>query len=92
MEYPGYKEVSTLIPSPVGTANFLTVPANGTKVRGCSVFILHSIACPLIFIASCLNDNPFPKAILSCCSTMSTPVTASVTGCSTCILALTYIK
>lgn len=45
-----------------------------------------SIACPVVAISSCFSGSGFPAATVSCHSTRSTPVTSSVTGCSTCSL------
>ena len=83
MVYPEYRELSILILLSFGGRNCLTNPGYGANVNGFSAVILHSIACPLAFISSCYKDNPLPVAIFSCCSTISTPVTASVMGCST---------
>src|SRR5260370_1064704 len=43
-----------------------------------------SIACPENFISSCLRPSGSPAATRNCNSTRSSPVIASVTGCSTC--------
>ena len=56
--------VSTLIPSILGTMNFVMVPEKGTKLKGCSEFIRHSIACPFDLTFSCFIDSPLPNAIL----------------------------
>ncbi len=45
-----------------------------------------SIAQPRIWMSDCLIVSGSPAAMRIICSTISTPVTSSVTGCSTCSL------
>jgi carboxymethylenebutenolidase len=41
------------MPSISGTMNFVMVPEEGTKLKGCSEFILHSIAWYIFFRTHC---------------------------------------
>jgi hypothetical protein len=61
------------MPSISGTMNFVMVPEEGTKLKGCSEFILHSIACPFDFTFSCLIVSPSSNATLGCSSTLLGP-------------------
>ncbi|MFD2397606.1 hypothetical protein ACFSVJ_13745 [Prauserella oleivorans] len=42
-----------------------------------------STAAPSSAMSFCVTDSGLPSAIRSCSATRSTPVTTSVTGCST---------
>ena len=53
-------------------------------MRGFSALMRHSMAWPEKVMSFCLNESGAPDATRICSSTRSMPVTASVTGCSTC--------
>ena len=57
----------------------------GNPRSGSSALMPHSIAWPVTVIISWVIRRGCPSAIAICCSTRSMPVTASVTGCSTCM-------
>ena len=52
----------------------------------------HSTACPVNATSDCRSRSGSPAATASCAATMSTPVTSSVTGCSTWMRVLTSRK
>ena len=52
----------------------------------------HSIACPASVTSSCFSRSGRPSAMAICSATRSSPVIASVTGCSTWIRAFTSRK
>ena len=58
-------------------------PGLGAKVKGSSALMRHSIAWPRNSSSSCVTDSGLPAAMRICSRTRSTPVIASVTGCST---------
>ena len=69
------------------------VPLDGRKpASGSSAMTRASMAWPSKRTSSCANGSGSPAATRSCSSTRSRPVTASVTGCSTCRRALTSRK
>jgi hypothetical protein len=55
----------------------------GANESGSSALIRHSMAWPLQRTWSCVNGSGLPAAISIWRRTRSTPVTSSVTGCST---------
>ena len=59
-------------------------PAAGNSARGSSAQIRTSMAWPRCASAACVHGSRPPAATSSCARTRSTPVTASVIGCSTC--------
>ena len=68
-------------------------PVDGMKFwYGSSALMRHSIAAPLILISSCFIFNFCPAATLICSLIKSTPVTISVTGCSTWIRVFISMK
>ena len=80
---PPLKPASTRTPGPVGIAQSVMRPGAGRKERpGSSPLILNSIECPRISGSS--KPSASPSAILNCSRTKSSPVTSSLTGCSTC--------
>src|SRR6266566_4431572 len=58
-------------------------PAEGTKVSGSSALIRHSMAWPDAMMAPVASSIFSPAAMRTCALIKSTPVTSSVTGCST---------
>ena len=83
MVSPPWNPASTRTPGPVGIAQSVIRPGAGRNDRpGSSPFILNSIECPRISGSSKPSDSP--SAILNCSRTRSSPVTSSLTGCSTC--------
>ena len=91
MTSPGATPVSTLMPGPVGRARCSIRPGAGAKSRsGSSAVSRASMACPKAGgSAEPVSASVPPAAMCSCSLTMSTPVVASVTGCSTCNRVLT---
>ena len=88
---PSPTPVSTRIPGPEGSSSSAMRPGEGAKSRsGSSALSRASIACPISggFSPSRLA----PPAILICAFTRSTPVVASVIGCSTWSRVLTSRK
>ena len=72
-------------PSPAGTFQCSTRPACGAKpLNASSAHSRASIAWPCQRICSCCSGKGSPRAMRNCHSTRSSPVMASVTGCSTC--------
>mmetsp|Transcript_20450 Transcript_20450/g.48692 ORF Transcript_20450/g.48692 Transcript_20450/m.48692 type:complete len:295 (+) Transcript_20450:1225-2109(+) len=70
---------------PAGTSHLASVPDAGRKSRaGFSAYSRASMAWPSARRSSCENGRRSPAATRSCSSTRSSPVIASVTGCSTC--------
>ena len=68
-------------------------PGDGWKSRsGSSALMRHSMAWPRIFTSSWVNPSGSPPAMRSCSWIRSTPVTISVTVCSTWMRALTSMK
>ena len=60
------------------------MPGLGRKsASGSSALIRTSIAWPAKVTSACFSRSGRPSAMASCSATMSMPVTASVTGCST---------
>ncbi len=61
------------------------VPGEGVNAppAGFSALMRTSMAWPLRCTSSWVNPRGSPAATLSCHSTRSSPVTSSVTGCST---------
>src|SRR5260221_303521 len=57
--------------------------AVGTHVTGSYALMRHSIACPEGIIAPVASSIFSPAAMRICALIKSTPVTSSVTGCST---------
>jgi hypothetical protein len=81
------------MPGPAGGSHVVSVPVEGAKfASGSSAFTRHSMAWPVTQICSSLNDSGSPAASAICSFTRSTPVTASVTVCSTWIRAFTSMK
>ena len=74
--------MSTRTPGPPGVWKVSKRPALGRKVSGVSALTRHSMACPCGFTLS-VTVIDAPAAMRSCSFTMSTPVTTSVTACST---------
>ena len=71
-------------PPPTGSTHRVTVPGHGANPRaGSSALIRTSTACPVNATSDCRIRSGSPAATASCAATMSTPVTSSVTGCST---------
>ena len=68
---------------PPGVWNPVTFPAEGANVSGSSAQIRHSMAWPRRFTVSPSMGIFSPAAIMICIFTRSSPVTISVTGCST---------
>ncbi len=65
----------------------------GMNLRvGSSALMRISIACPVHVTSLCLKPSFMPEATRICSFTRSTPVTASVMGCSTCSRAFTSRK
>ena len=63
---------------------FSNVPTDGKNpFSESSAFILHSIACPCIFMSFCVKLNFSPAATLICSLIKSTPVISSEIVCST---------
>ena len=82
--------VSTRIPGPAGKTALVTVPGLGRNpAAGSSALIRHSIAWPRRQTSAWASRSPRPSAIAICSATRSSPVTASVTGCSTWMRAFT---
>ena len=76
-----------------GNTARVIVPGLGRKsASGSSAFTRTSIAWPASVTSACFSRSGRPSAIASCSATMSMPVTASVTGCSTWTRALTSRK
>ena len=76
---------STRYSEPSGQSRRLIVPGLGMNpFSGSSALIRHSTECPAKEMSSCRSSVRPVEAIVSCSATRSTPVTNSVTGCSTC--------
>ena len=91
MTSPGATPVSTLMPGPAGRARCSIRPGAGAKSRsGSSAVSRASMACPRAGGSpGPISASVPPAAMCSCSLTMSVPVQASVTGCSTCSRVLT---
>src|SRR5690606_8125636 len=88
---PCWYPVSTRIPGPVGKTSWSRRPATGAKPRwGSSAVMRNSTAWPCT--GKSVRSSRCPSAIRSISWTRSTPVTSSVTGCSTCSRVLTSRK
>ena len=84
--------MSIRTPGPSGGRKRVIVPGAGAKPRaGSSAFSRISSAWPRRG-ARPVRASRSPAAIRSCSRTMSTPVTSSLTGCSTCRRAFSSMK
>ena len=78
---------------PPGARHFVICPGQPRNpLSGSSALMRTSIAAPFRFTFFCLSAKGCPSATLICSLIRSMPVTCSVTGCSTCIRALTSMK
>src|SRR5437899_1618051 len=81
---PAKSAESTRIPGPAGSRTRAMTPLAGRKpAAGSSAVMRHSIAAPRRTTSACANGSGSPAAMASCKATRSSPVTISVTGCST---------
>ena len=62
-----------------------TAPAGVDSVSDMHRALMTQMNDPVMLTADCATDNGRPEAIAICSFTMSTPLTISVTGCSTCM-------
>ena len=71
-------------PGPVGSVSSPMRPVEGRKeLKGSSEVMRHSMAWPVKRTSSCVHSSFSPAAMRICHCTRSTPITSSVTGCST---------
>lgn len=81
---PSLRPESVRAPPPCGSCSASTVPPDGRNPRaGSSAQTRASTACPVSVMSAWAYGRRSPEATRSCHSTRSSPVTSSVTGCST---------
>ena len=90
---PSRTPESIRTPGPAGSRYPVIRPGAGAKfLEASSALIRHSIAWPDRRTSSWPSDSGSPAAMRSCSRTMSSPVTSSLTGCSTWSRAFSSMK
>jgi hypothetical protein len=97
MRAPAKPTPSRRIPLPSAERYVVIVPVSGMKsFAGSSVVMRHWMACAISPTSDCaprpMSRSFAPDASSICDCTMSTPVTASDTVCSTCTRGFTSMK
>ena len=93
MVHPVITPESTRMPGPVGRSKRVIVPGEGAKpLVTSSALMRNSKAWPLTSGSFPAKERGRPAATRNCSAMMSTPVTCSVIGCSTCTRVLTSRK